>query len=56
MLSGAVFICIYNSQVCIMANFWSKWTVSQGAFHALRPEDLRRRPDFFVGVAASFFQ
>ena len=28
----------------------------QGAFHALRPEDLRRRPDFFAGVAASFFQ
>ena len=28
----------------------------QGAFHALRPEDLRRRPDFFVGVAASFLQ
>ena len=24
----------------------------QGAFHALRPEDLQRRPDFFVGVVA----
>ena len=23
----------------------------QGVFHALRPEDLRRRHDFFVGVA-----
>ena len=30
--------------------------VSQGAFYALRPEDLRRRPDVFVGVAASFCQ
>ena len=30
--------------------------ILQGAFHALRPEDLRRRPDFFAGVAASFFQ
>ena len=29
--------------------------IDQGAFHALRPKDLRRRPDFFVGVAASFF-
>ena len=28
----------------------------QGAFHAVGPEDLRRRPDFFVGVAASFLQ
>ena len=27
-----------------------------GAFHALRPEDLRRSPAFFVGVAASFFR
>ena len=29
---------------------------NQGAFYALRPEDLRRRPDVFVGVAASFCQ
>ena len=28
----------------------------QGAFHALRPEGLRRRPNFFGGVAASFVQ
>ena len=28
----------------------------QGAFYALRPEDLWRRPDVFVGVAASFCQ
>ena len=28
----------------------------QGAFHALRPKDLWRRPDFFVGKAASFLQ
>ena len=28
----------------------------QGAFHALRPEDLWRRPNFFVSVAASIFQ
>ena len=30
--------------------------VRQGAFYALRPEDLWRRPDVFVGVAASFCQ
>ena len=28
--------------------------MDQGAFHA-RPEDLQRRPNFFVGVAASIF-
>ena len=29
-----------------------QWCIS----HALKPKDLRRRPNFFVGIAASFLQ
>ena len=31
---------------------WNYGLEGQGAFHALRPKDLRRRPDFFVSVVA----
>ena len=46
--------------LCILRSYLSsalKWlSLGQGAFYALRPEDLRRRPDVFVGVAAAFCQ
>ena len=48
---------VFNNEIArIQAAEQRAWLVHQGAFHALRPEDLQRRPDFFVGVAASFFQ
>ena len=37
-------------------HFFTLFAQPQGAFYALRPEDLRRRPDVFVDVAASFCQ
>ena len=38
--------------LCIALFSLSFLLFRQGAFYALRPEDLRRRPDVFVGVAA----